>query len=312
MLSRIVKVKLPPDVKGKSLLDYLASRFTYHTREQWEKILEEGRVTLDNVPANADSPLAWNQIMEYNPRPRPEPDVPRNVRLIYADGSWIALDKPAGLPCHPAGGFFYNTLWAILKEGQVPQLEPLENIHFVSRLDRETSGIVLLARTPRAHTRAMKRLLHAPETVKTYWVVVEGDFPDEIHAEGWLYHAPDAAVDKRRSFAFQRPDGVPSETSITHFRCLRRDNGLSLVEAVLGTGRFHQIRATVQSLGFPVLGDKIYGRDETIYLRFASRCLTPADQAALRISRQALHAIRLNFDGHLWEAPPPDDWPLFP
>ena len=97
-----------------------------------------------------------------------------------------------------------------------------------------------------------------------------------------------------------------------HFRCLRRASGLSLVEAVLGTGRFHQIRATMQSLGFPVLGDKIYGRDETIYLRFVSCALTDADQGALRIQRQALHAIRLSFDGHLWEAPPPADWPLFP
>ncbi|MBR0459156.1 MAG: RluA family pseudouridine synthase [Victivallales bacterium] len=312
MLSRVVQIKLPPDVKGKTLLEYLSGRFTYHTRAEWEEVLAEGRVTLDGVTAHADSSMSWNQILEYNPRPRPEPEVNCNVQLLYQDERYIVLDKPPNLPCHPAGGFFYHTLWAILKEGGVPGLEPQETIHFVSRLDRETSGIVLLAKTSRAHTHAMK-LLPSPQTVKTYWVVVEGAFPDFLQADGWLFHDPEAEVDKRRSFAFARPpQDIPAETASTTLRCLRRERGLSLVEATLGTGRFHQIRATMHSLGFPVLGDKIYGRDETIYIRFAKQCLTPQDLAALQIPRQALHAVSLIFEGHAFHAPPPNDWPLLP
>ena len=113
-------------------------------------------------------------------------------------------------------------------------------------------------------------------------------------------------MEKRRAFSLEKPD-VKAENAHTSFRCLRSNGDLSLVEATLHTGRYHQIRATLSSLGYPLLGDKMYGLDETIYLRFAKQCMTDEDRHKLRIDRQALHAWRLHFDGHLFEAPLPPD-----
>ena len=304
-LTRVSRVKLPPDVKGHSILDYLSGRFTYLTREGWRQAILDGRVTLDGETAGLDAVLAWNQILEYLPPDRPEPEVNTDVRLVYACQDYIVLDKPANLPCHPAGGFFLHTLWALLKEGRVEGVPALEQVHFISRLDRETSGVVLLAMTPQFHTRAGK-MIHADGTEKQYMAVVHGSFPESLEADGWLYHDPACSVEKRRAFSLEKPD-CPAENAHTSFRCVDKKNGLSLVEATLHTGRYHQIRATLCGLGFPVLGDKMYGLDETIYIRFANQCMTEEDRRKLRLDRQALHAFRLRFDGHEFTAPLPKE-----
>ena len=305
VLTRVSRIKLPPDVKGHSILDYLSGRFTYLTRDGWEHAIHEGRVTLDGETATLDSVLAWNQILEYLPPDRPEPEVNTDVKLVFACDDYVVLNKPPNLPCHPAGGFFLHTLWALLKEGRVEGVPPMEQIHFISRIDRETSGLVLLARTPQFHTRACK-MIHQEGTLKQYLAVVHGSFPDELEANGWLYHDPNCPVEKRRAFSLEKPS-VKAENAYTSFYCIRRSEDLSLVEATLHTGRYHQIRATLCCLGYPLLGDKMYGLDETIYIRFANHCMTDEDRQKLRIDRQALHAWRLHFDGHLFEAPLPPD-----
>ena len=104
----------------------------------------------------------------------------------------------------------------------------------------------------------------------------------------------------------------------TDFRCLKRKNGLSLVECMPETGRLHQIRATLCSLGYPLAGDKMYGPDETIFLRFIEDRMTPDDRALLRMERQALHASELEFRSPfdqsrcVFTAPVPADFLLTP
>ena len=304
-LSRVAQVKLPPDVKGKSILDFLAGRFTYLSRDGWQDAIQEGRVTIDGIPATLDAELAWNQILRYFPPDRPEPSVCTDVKLLFDCPDYVVLDKPANLPCHPAGAFFQNTLWALLKEGNVPGLPPMDNIHFVSRIDRETSGIVLIAKTPAFHTRAAK-IFRSPETVKKYRVIVHGEFPPSLTAQGWLFHDPNSAVEKKRAFSFDKPsDDLRPETASTDFVRIRQWDDLTELEATLHTGRFHQIRATLCSLGYPVLGDKLYGLDETIYLRFSKQQMTERDRQLLRIPRQALHAYSLAFLGQTFIAPMP-------
>lgn len=310
MLTRMAQIKLPPDVRGKSLLDYLSARFTYLSRDGWREAVLDGRVTLDGVPATLDSVLSWNQILRYLPPERPEPPVRTDVAVLHDGPDYLVLDKPANLPCHPAGGFFRNTLWALLKEGAVPGVPPMESIHFISRIDRETSGIVLVARNPQFAARA-SRTIHSPQTEKRYRVLVHGRFPETVSARGWLHRDTHSAVEKKRAFSWERPDGLPAETAFTEFTRIRQFDDLTEIEALLHTGRFHQIRATLCSLGFPVLGDKIYGLDETIYLRFSRQALTEEDARRLRIPRQALHAFSLRFDNRLFTAPLPADIPFF-
>lgn len=291
MLQRVSKTLVSGG--GIALIDYLTARYTYHSRELWTELLAEGRVSINGEPAAAGRILEDGDEMQYFPRPVSEPPVDMNVELLFADSDYIAVNKPGNLPCHPSGCFFNNTLWALFKEGAFEGIPPMEQVRFVNRLDRETSGIVLVARSGKAAADAVK-LLRRPESCKTYRVLVFGDFPVELEAAGWLYHDGAALVSKRRSFSYEKPDEM-AEWCSTTFRRLEIRDGCSLIEARLHTGRTHQIRATLKSLGFPLLGDKIYGPDETIFLRFLEGRMTEDDHAALCMPRQALHAERLVF-----------------
>lgn len=301
MLKRVSKTII--EHGGMPLLDYLSSRYTYHSRELWQELIAEGRVLINGTAAKAEHILADGEEMEYIPRPIEEPAVDMDVRILLQDEDFIALDKPGNLPCHPSGCFFNHTLWALLKEGNLPGIPPMEQVRFVNRLDRETSGIVLVARNSKAASKATKSL-KSPSSCKCYNVLVYGDFPDILEANGWLYHDENALVSKRRSFSYTQPDS-PSESSSTIFTCLKRENGLSLLEAQLHTGRTHQIRATLRSLGYPVVGDKLYGPDESIFLRFIAGKMTDEDKKALILPRQALHASRLSFNKYNIHSKPP-------
>jgi len=296
-MRRIVATRLPPEASDTPLAVYLSRRFTYHTEADWEALIAAGRV------------VVTGDLLEYFPEERPEPPVSTDVRLLHEDADYLGLDKPANLPCHPAGAYFNHTLWACLKEGRLNGIPPMADVRFVNRLDRETSGIVLLAKSARAASRAARSLKTA-SSCKRYHVLVEGNFPSEYYASGFLYRDPNSRVNKKMAFSRNAAEGgFPVET---RFRTVRSEGGLSLVEATLGTGRTHQIRATLCSLGYPVVGDKLYGVDETLFLRFISHALTLEDWRRLRLPNQALHASCLEFDQYRFLSPVPEEWPLRP
>jgi len=298
--------------KPLGILDYLSGRFTYRDATSWSEEIAAGRIIVNGVVATTATVLYCGDEMEYLPEARPEPEVDETVTVVYEDDDFLALCKSGNLPCHPAGIFFNRTLWAMLKEGRVNGIAPLEEIHFVNRLDRETSGLVLVAKNKRS-AKIAARAMARDEACKEYWVVVEGDFPEKLSAEGWLWQDERSIVKKKRWFGTEKPDGaIDAETAATSFRCLRRGNGMSWLLAMLGTGRTHQIRATLCSLGYPVVGDKLYGVDDGMYLRFVKDALTEEDRRRLRIERQALHACHLRLplpEGRLLDLRA--DWPDF-
>lgn len=292
IVKRTSKIRIG-EGKPLGILDYLSGRFTYRDAMGWAEEIAAGRIIVNGVAATAATVLCCGDEMEYFPEARLEPEVDEAVTVVHEDDDFLALCKSGNLPCHPAGIFFNRTLWAMLKEGRVNGIAPLEEIHFVNRLDRETSGLVLVAKNKRA-AKTAARAMARDEACKEYWVVVEGDFPDELSANGWLWQDERSIVKKKRCFGLEKPDGaIDAETSATSFRCLRRGNGMSWLLATLGTGRTHQIRATLCSLGYPVVGDKLYGVDDGMYLRFVKDALTEEDRRRLRIERQALHACHL-------------------
>lgn len=281
---------------GKTVIEFLAKRFTYLDRSQWLQQCAENRLVLNGSPTSPNTILKPADILEFFPEPRPEPPIDDNVSLLHAIENLAFIAKSPNLPCHPAGRFFNNTLWAMLKNGSVASIPPQDSIHFISRLDRETSGIVLVAWSPDTAKKAAKAITQ-PNAIRQYKVLVEGDFPDTLDADGFLWSSPTSTVAKKRYFSTQQPppEALKIESARTIFQKVRSANGLSELQATLVTGRTHQIRATLCSLGYPVVGDKIYGVDETIFLRFIKNEMTETDKLRLRLPRQALHAERLAF-----------------
>lgn len=284
---------VPEAEDGAMLPDYLAAHFSRFDRAGWIWAIELGHVTVNNRPAAPDTTLKRHDRVGYFPPEEPEPDAVLDYRVVYEDADLLVIDKPGDLCVHPTGPFFRHTLWHLVgsKYGE---------IRFVHRIDRETSGLVIAART-RCAAAAMNN--GGTPVRKEYLALVVGDFRGRVHAKGFLVHDKSSAVWKKKRFVFaDSPEAAsiqldPSaETAVTK---LTRESivppDMTLVRAVLGTGRQHQVRATLYSLGFPLAGDKLYGLDERLFLKIKSQSLTDADRALLRFRRQALHAAVVEF-----------------
>ena len=276
---RIIRTSIDWSAVDLHLADYLAGRFTYRSREEWCDRIASGEITLNNRIVDPETVLQLHDQVEYRPQDIAEPPADLNYQTVFEDDKLLVINKPGNLCMHPAGPFFKHTLWHLLcsKYGA---------IHFVNRLDRETSGLLLAAKSPDA---ARKIAENDAVSNKSYLAIVHGCFTGNIDASGFLVSA-NSLVRKKRRFIKDNPENLPGETSITYLSPEKSGENFSLVRAVLGTGRTHQIRATLYSLGFPLVGDKLYGVNENFFLKQKSEDFTPEELAQLILKRQALHA----------------------
>jgi len=279
--------RIAPEEAGQRLDAWLADRFTYHSRSEWQRLIAEQRLAVNGRAERPAYRLRSGDEVRFEVGYLPEPPVSLAVRLCHVEPRFLAVDKPAPLPCHPAGPFFRHTLWHWLHERY-------GRIHLINRLDRETTGLVLVARDP-----ATAAGFAAATIGKTYLVIVAGTFPETLDADGFLLPDETCEVRKKRRFVLHREAGemppAGGESARTRFRRLAGNAAWSLLAAELVTGRTHQIRATLRSLGFPVLGDKLYGPDPRLFLKAMTGTLDETDRAALILPHQALHAWRLVF-----------------
>lgn len=300
---RIIRSRLADKQSFPSLLAFLAARFTYFDAAAWQKELEAGRLKLNGSTVRQDLPLPAGSLLEYSPPDRDEPSVATGWQVLYEDEELIVVDKPAPLPCHPGGSYFNNTLLRLLEDR-------FGRLHVITRLDRETAGLVLLAKSASAARR-----LHECQTSglinKDYAALVHGKFPPTgVSATGWLQADTSSQVRKKRRFSAVMPAErtVPSAGALPEMPGRRSNPAaescrsdfallesrqteagwLSLVAARLHTGRNHQIRATLHSLGYPLVGDKLYGLDDGCFIRFSQNRLTEADRRRLILPVQAL------------------------
>ena len=287
-LVRIVKSLVKAQYSGTPLLDYLVQRFNYNNSDEWQSIISDGRIKVNGIAGTPETLLKENDSLEYHHLDHPEPEVDFQYKVIHEDEHFLVLDKPGNLPVHPAGKFFHNTLWSALKkEGYEP--------HFVNRLDRETSGLIIVALDKETASRLGKQVQNK-SVYKEYQAIVEGAFPEKLDAQGYLTKDPESMIDKKFIYT-QDPDFEKYGKSgvDTSFDLIEKFTELSLIRCVIRTGKMHQIRATLRSIGFPIVGDKMYGVDETYYLKFIRKELTDSDLLKLRMKRQALHAHVLKF-----------------
>ncbi|HVY40405.1 MAG TPA: RluA family pseudouridine synthase [Polyangia bacterium] len=234
-------------------------------------------------------------------RPAPvEPPVPRDFGILYQDESVLVIDKPAGLPMHTTAKFWRNTLTAVLRERY-----PGEQMEVAHRIDRETSGVLLIARG-RGVASFLTRAFARRAVDKTYLALVKGHPPDQGRIE-----RPLKLLDTRSHVMMGvAADGLPA---VTTYQVLRRFADHALCAAHPETGRQHQIRVHFQSIGHPIVGDKLYGAGEELFMRSCDQGVTPELLALFDgLPRHALHAHRLTFPHPVSRAPVTVESPLPP
>ena len=222
--------------------------------------------------------------------------------ILFEDDDFLVMDKPGWLVCHPSKDGPWSSLVGACRESR-----GLNEVHLVSRLDRETSGVVLMAKNKKAASFAQKAVQNR-RVSRTYLALMEGEFAENLVAEGWLGNDPDSLV-----FVKQRVTSrsAKAKRALTRITPLLLSNGYTLAAIRPETGRKHQIRVHSQSLGFPLVGEKLYGHDETLYLEFVENGWTSRMDEFLPMPRQALHAATFRLDASdrelAFDAPFPAD-----
>jgi 23S rRNA pseudouridine1911/1915/1917 synthase len=211
------------------------------------------------------------------------------LHILHEDDELLALNKPAGLVCHPTKHDARSSLIGRVRLHLGAPARP----HLVNRLDRETSGVVLVAKQDDA-ARALRRLWEHRAVHKEYWAIVHG----HVNADQGVIDAP-LGKDLASRVAIKdavRADGTPARTEFTVLRRFARAEGaFTWVRLLARTGRKHQLRIHLAHLGHPIVGDKIYAGDEDLYLALVEDRITSEQRRRLILPHQALHAREIRF-----------------
>jgi len=278
-------IVVPPECSGWRLDHFLKRRIGRMSRTRIQSIIGEQISFPDGRPARPSSPVrAGETILLRRPAPV-EPEVPRHFDILFEDESVLVIDKPAGLPMHTTAKFWRNTLVALLRERY-----PDEQMEIAHRIDRETSGVLLIARN-RQVASFLTRAFARRAVEKTYLALVKGHPPDEGKID-----MPLRLLDTKSRIMMGPVQDGSGLTAVTQFRVVRRLPGHAVCESRPLTGRQHQIRVHFAGIGHPIVGDKLYGAGEALFMRSCDEPLTPELLACFDgLPRHALHAHRLTF-----------------
>jgi len=284
---------VPPELEGLRVDVFVQSQLRNTSRTRARAIVESGAYTPQGRRLRANDRVRGEEHVVLWRRPfEPDQDVP--LPVIHEDSELLAIDKPPLVTVHPTARYHKNTVIKRLSAER-----PGEYLSLVHRLDRETSGILLIARTPEAD-RAFKRLFEdrslaemsgaasATPLVRKHYLAITWGVPEAGLIDAPLEPDTDNPLRVKMRVA-GAGTGLEARTLVT---LIEERRGYALVSCELLTGRQHQIRVHLASRGCPVVGDKLYGPDERLLARAADGELTPEDLSRLELPRHALHAHR--------------------
>lgn len=277
---------------------YMFERLKHSSRNRIQKAADAGFVHVNDQPVKSNykvRPLDVITLMLDAPQHDSTieaEEIPLNI--VYEDTEVMVVNKPAGMVVHPGAGNFHGTLinavaWHLKDLPTFDANDPA--VGLVHRIDKDTSGLLVIAKTPDAKTKLGLQFFNKT-THRSYHALVWGNFNEEEgRIEGNIARDP---KDRLRMSVFP-PDSAVGKTAITHYRVLERFGYVTLIECILETGRTHQIRAHMKHIGHPLFGDERYGGMEILrgqrsstYKAFIQNCLNLCH-------RQALHAKTLGF-----------------
>lgn len=260
------------------------------SRERVKALLAEGRVMLDGKPAPGSSakvqggtPFAITVPPAAEPEAQPE-DIP--LKIVHEDEHLVVVDKPAGLVVHPAAGNRDGTLVNALLHhcrGQLSGIGGVARPGIVHRIDKDTSGLLVVAKSDAAHEGLARQFKH--HSIERAYLAICAGHPRP--SEGTIRGRIGRSDRNRKKMAVLPPDSSRGKHAVTHYKTLKLLDESALIECRLETGRTHQVRVQLASIGHPLLGDPLYGSTPR-HLR--------AVLARLGFGRQALHAAILGFE----------------
>jgi len=298
-----LRAEIPADVAGQRFDQILPGMFQGYSRAHLAGEVKSGRIRLDGreVPprtrVRGGEEVEWNRVEAPILGDRPQS---MDLDVVFEDADLLVIDKPAGLVVHPGAGNRDGTLLNVLLSHD-PKLAQLPRAGIVHRLDKDTSGLLVVARTLPAQT-ALVATLAARDIHRRYAAIVNG-----VPVAGGTVDAP---LDRHPTDRLRRAVREGGRPAVTHYRVREKFRAHALLQCELESGRTHQIRVHMAHAGWPLVGDPLYGRG----LRLP-RGATPALADALRgFKRQALHAEHLAFahpvtgEALAFDAEPPRDF----
>jgi RluA family pseudouridine synthase len=282
----IFNTRVPVHIKTSlDLVTYLTSRFTYYTREQWIEKIIDGSVTVDSNRVTDCCTVTGGTVISYDAGEFDEPAANLDYKVIYEDEWLLGIDKPGNLLVHRAGKSFRNNLVYHLREIHVP---PYPDAHPAHRLDRDTSGVVIVAKSTECRALLGDGFLEK-EMKKVYVAIVKG-MPD---LKNRVIDIP-IGKDLNSSISYKfiaDPKGKDAVTHIIDATPVGKSHALVILSPV--TGRTHQLRVHCAAIGHPIVGDKLYDMDEEVYKQWRDN--PSLLNSKLVFYRHALHCQSITF-----------------
>jgi 23S rRNA pseudouridine1911/1915/1917 synthase len=298
-LETIIEVTIPADLAGLRLDQALARLLPDLSRNRLQTWIREKRISVDGTAAIPKQKVWSGEKVEVRPASNPAEAVhapePISLDIVYEDDSLIVIDKPAGLVVHPGSGNWQGTMLNALLH-HAAELSTVPRAGIVHRLDKDTSGLLVVAKTLEAQTHLVRQL--QKHTVNRDYLALVGGI---VSKDGWV-DAPVGRHPVERTKMAVTAGGKPART---FYHVLEKLDGCTLLRCSLETGRTHQIRVHMHSVGHPLLGDPVYGGKPGRNIQVA--------MTTTGFCRQALHAYRLELTHPhhgkrmAWRAPLPGD-----